>query len=97
MGFNDIVLKALSDITGITVDLTTVCVGIIVIVVILCGLDFLKDVLLDRAHGGSSGSSEKYGDNPNFAAENQEKYNKYARNRYWKEQHKSRYENEYKR
>lgn len=61
MSFNDIVLKALSDITGITVDLTTVCVGVIVIVVILCGLDFLKDVLL----GHASGSSEKK-DNVSF-------------------------------
>lgn len=93
VSFDQIVTKTVSDIVGVTVDLTTVCVGIIVVVVILCGLDFLKDVLLGHAHGGSS---EKLNDNPNFAAENQERYSKYARNRYWKEQYKSRYEDEYK-
>lgn len=51
MGFNDIVLKALSDITDMTVDLTTVCVGVISIVVILCGLALLKGVVIDFVPG----------------------------------------------
>lgn len=83
ISFDQIVTKALSDITGITVDLTTVCVGIIVVVVILCGLDFLKDVLL----GGVSSESKE-----SNVPDRQQEYDEYERKRYWKEAYKFRYE-----
>lgn len=89
-----VVSQAVTNITGLSVDMTTFAVGAIVIFVLLAGFDLILVSLGIDIH---SFTSSKTKNKKEFSVkENEDKYKNYARSRYWKEQYKSRYEREFK-
>lgn len=96
VGFDQVVSQVMFNITGLSVDITTLAVGAIVIFVLLLGLDLvLASMGFDSHEFFSSGKQEKK--KKEFSAkDNEDKYKKYSSNRYWKEQYKSRYERDFK-
>ncbi len=89
------VTTAITNITGLSVDITTVAVGAIVIFVLLLGLDLVLASMGFDSHEFFSGSDKKK-QKPFSVKDNDDSYKNYARKRYWKEQYKSRYEREFK-
>lgn len=59
VGFDQVVSQVMFNITGLSVDITTVAVGAIVIFVLILGVNLLRVVILGVAAGSS-------GDNTNF-------------------------------
>lgn len=95
-GIDQMVGTAITNITGLSVDITTVAIGCIIIIVLLAGLDLiLVSVGFNSQDFLSSGKKGKKKE-PFSAKENEDSYKEYSRKKYWQEQYKDRYTREFK-
>ncbi|MBT9175100.1 MAG: hypothetical protein DDT22_00774 [candidate division WS2 bacterium] len=83
--FNSLIPVFTESISGIALDLTTVAVGIFAVILVILGIDLIIRILF------VSPKSE-FSDDKGDLRDREAEYNRYTRERYWRELYRNRYE-----